>query len=380
MIGEVGQRLAFGTLDLLKFVDFRTCAVTGTTDTISYSDSEKKITSESAAAMGAKRSWMASSIPTDPLSRRRGDTRPALEATTGVNLIVDDTPDDSDGAAVAAATAALSQPVALAPLRRRTRPDRPDVVLFEPARTPSGPAGTLRLLDPAADKALYLSLISQPRTPLHFLPDGLDLFNVPGGVLWAEQDDIREVVRYALEKAGLSETDVELINVPTNETPQVLASGDVDAIVAWQPNSGMALNLVPGDDGTGDFYFPSYAEKDLGNPVLGGGTLMAITDPSDATSAIMEFFQLPLAHEVFGAQSGFLTPHKGVNPETYLNDALRGQADILVNATTFRFDGSDLMPGGVGAGTFWTGMVDYTGGKAAQQVADEIQASWDALK
>lgn len=50
----------------------------------------------------------------------------------------------------------------------------------------------------------------------------------------------------ALEKAGLTEADVELVNVPTNETPQVLASGDVDAIVAWQPNSGQALSLVPG--------------------------------------------------------------------------------------------------------------------------------------
>ncbi|WP_422048457.1 ABC transporter substrate-binding protein [Shimia sp.] len=128
------------------------------------------------------------------------------------------------------------------------------------------------------------------------------------------------------------------------------------------------------------FYFPSYEGKDLGNPVLGGGTLMAITDPSDATTALMEFFQLPLAHEVFGAQSGFLTPLKSVNPETYLNDALRGQADILVNATTFRFDGSDLMPGGVGAGSFWTGMVDFTGGKDAATVATEIQDSWDALK
>lgn len=49
-----------------------------------------------------------------------------------------------------------------------------------------------------------------------------------------------------LEKAGLTESDVELVNVPTNETPQVLASGDVDAIVAWQPNSGQALKLVPG--------------------------------------------------------------------------------------------------------------------------------------
>ncbi len=50
----------------------------------------------------------------------------------------------------------------------------------------------------------------------------------------------------ALEQNGMTETDVELVNVPTNETPQVLASGEVDAIVAWQPNSGMALTLVPG--------------------------------------------------------------------------------------------------------------------------------------
>ncbi|MBO6553370.1 MAG: carbohydrate ABC transporter substrate-binding protein [Roseitalea sp.] len=128
------------------------------------------------------------------------------------------------------------------------------------------------------------------------------------------------------------------------------------------------------------FYFPAFAEKDLGNPVLGGGTLMSITDPSEATNHLMEFFKLPIAHEIMMAQTGFLTPHKGVNADTYMNDALKGQGEILVNATTFRFDGSDLMPGGVGAGSFWTGMVDYTGGKDAQAVADEIQASWEALK
>jgi len=128
------------------------------------------------------------------------------------------------------------------------------------------------------------------------------------------------------------------------------------------------------------FYMPSYASKDLGNPVLGGGTLMAITNASDATNELMKFFQLPLAHELYMAQSGFLTPLKTVNLDTYLNDALRGQGEILINATTFRFDASDLMPGAIGAGTFWTGMVDYAGGKPAAQVAAEIQDSWDAIK
>jgi alpha-glucoside transport system substrate-binding protein len=54
--------------------------------------------------------------------------------------------------------------------------------------------------------------------------------------------------------------------------------------------------------------------------------------------------------------------------------------EILLGADTFRFDGSDLMPGAIGAGTFWTGMVDYAGGKDAAEVAADIQASWDAIK
>ncbi|GAL27590.1 alpha-glucosides-binding periplasmic protein AglE precursor [Vibrio variabilis] len=52
----------------------------------------------------------------------------------------------------------------------------------------------------------------------------------------------------------------------------------------------------------------------------------------------------------------------------------------MLDATTFRFDGSDLMPGKIGAGAFWTGMVDYSGGKSAQDVANDIQKTWDALK
>ena len=52
---------------------------------------------------------------------------------------------------------------------------------------------------------------------------------------------------------------------------------------------------------------------------------------------------------------------------------LKKQGKILLDATTFRFDGSDLMPGKIGAGAFWTGMVDYSGGKSAQDVANDIQ-------
>ena len=51
---------------------------------------------------------------------------------------------------------------------------------------------------------------------------------------------------HGLQGAGMSEKDVTLVNAKTNETPQVLASEQVDAIGAWQPISGQAMKAVPG--------------------------------------------------------------------------------------------------------------------------------------
>lgn len=50
----------------------------------------------------------------------------------------------------------------------------------------------------------------------------------------------------ALKKSGMTEADVTIVNTPTGQTPQVLASGQVDAVAAWQPNAGQALKAVAG--------------------------------------------------------------------------------------------------------------------------------------
>ncbi|XDA97296.1 ABC transporter substrate-binding protein [Sulfitobacter sp. LCG007] len=128
------------------------------------------------------------------------------------------------------------------------------------------------------------------------------------------------------------------------------------------------------------FYFPAYEGKDLGKPVLGAGTLWAITTPSDAANVLIEFLQTPIAHEVWMSLSGFLTPYGDANGEMYATDAARAMGDVLLNATTFRFDASDLMPGEIGAGAFWTGMVDYVSGESAEQVGKDIQARWDSIR
>jgi alpha-glucoside transport system substrate-binding protein len=141
-------------------------------------------------------------------------------------------------------------------------------------------------------------------------------------------------------------------------------------------------NFFPdGKQDEGDFfYFPAFAGKKLGNPVLGGGTILTITKDSKAARAFMDFIMQPQASEIWMAEGGFLTPLKTADINKYKTAQLKKQGEIFLNATTFRFDGSDLMPGAIGAGSFWKGMVDFSGGKTAKEVADDIQKSWDAIK
>jgi len=50
----------------------------------------------------------------------------------------------------------------------------------------------------------------------------------------------------ALKANKMTEKDVKIVNVKTDDTPNALKSGTVDAIGAWQPNSGAALKELPG--------------------------------------------------------------------------------------------------------------------------------------
>ena len=55
-----------------------------------------------------------------------------------------------------------------------------------------------------------------------------------------------------------------------------------------------------------------------------------------------------------------MTANKNADPTLLKNAVDKLSAEILTDkSATFRFDASDLMPGAVGAGSFWTGMTDW---------------------
>ena len=49
-----------------------------------------------------------------------------------------------------------------------------------------------------------------------------------------------------LEKSGMKESDISLVNVKINDTPQALAAGDLAAIGVFEPSASQALKLVAG--------------------------------------------------------------------------------------------------------------------------------------
>jgi alpha-glucoside transport system substrate-binding protein len=76
---------------------------------------------------------------------------------------------------------------------------------------------------------------------------------------------------------------------------------------------------------------------------------------------------------------GVISANTGLDPEVASSELLTQSIEILQDPeTTFRFDGSDLMPGAVGADSFWKGIVEWVGGQDTQQVLNTIESSWPA--
>ena len=124
------------------------------------------------------------------------------------------------------------------------------------------------------------------------------------------------------------------------------------------------------------FYFPPINEADYGKPVLTSGSVLSMGQDTPAVREVMKFLTTGDSVEQEVRQGLFVAPQKDVPLEWYPSAAWQGFAEILANADSTRFDGGDLMPGAVGTGSFWTGVVDYVSGEDLDTVLESIDASW----
>jgi alpha-glucoside transport system substrate-binding protein len=130
-----------------------------------------------------------------------------------------------------------------------------------------------------------------------------------------------------------------------------------------------------------DFYYLPPIDAQYGKPVLFAGDVMSAFSDRPEVRAVMQFFSTYAGVKGWVTAGGALSPHQDSVLADYPTDTDRKVAETLLNATSVRFDGSDLMPGAVGAGTFWKGMTDYVNGSVnLDQAMEEIQKGWDSVK
>ncbi|MGY3127503.1 alpha-glucoside transport system substrate-binding protein [Agrococcus sp. UYP33] len=111
--------------------------------------------------------------------------------------------------------------------------------------------------------------------------------------------------------------------------------------------------------------------------VTGGAEIVAAFNDADEVVAVQTYLSSPEWANSRVSLGGVLSANSGLDPANASSDLLRQAYDILQDPnTTFRFDGSDSMPGAVGSGTLWTGMVDWISGADTQSVLSTVEQSW----
>ncbi len=130
-----------------------------------------------------------------------------------------------------------------------------------------------------------------------------------------------------------------------------------------------------GDNGmVSTFYLPSPA----GGPkyMLGAGDIWAAgTAKKESMDALAYGSSQQYAYDLLKVRSE-LFPRKDIDTSKYPDPVNKKFAELLKGADVFRFDASDLMPGAVGAGTFWTEITKWITGQSTDDTLNNIEKSW----
>lgn len=172
------------------------------------------------------------------------------------------------------------------------------------------------------------------------------------------------------------------VNIPTANFGEISKVLFNDPPKAWMHRQGnFVTNWFPEeimenfDEEVGVFALPAI-DPQWGTPVLGGGDVFVTFNDRPEIHDFMYYLSTFEAGEPWAKIGGSLFAYKDQDFDVYPSMIDQELAKILVNAKVFRFDGSDLMPSEVGAGSFWKEMVNLVTGKDLDTVLDDIEKSW----
>ena len=127
----------------------------------------------------------------------------------------------------------------------------------------------------------------------------------------------------------------------------------------------------------GVFAFPP-AQAGQQAPVLGGGDLATLLNDSDSAKKVMKFLsETDTGNTAASNGSSYISPHKDFNLSLYKNPLTKEAAKVVAGGSALLFDGSDQMPGEVGAGSFWKEVTKWiTDQQDLSTTLKNIDQSW----
>jgi len=136
-----------------------------------------------------------------------------------------------------------------------------------------------------------------------------------------------------------------------------------------------SLKIAPDGD-IFAFYLPPI-DATKGKPVLGAGEFVAAFSDRPEVQAFQTFLASKEWANEKAKLGGWASANKNLDVANVTDPIQKLSVQLLQDPNaTFRFDGSDMMPAAVGAGSFWKGMVAWINGQDTKQVTDSIEASW----
>jgi len=127
------------------------------------------------------------------------------------------------------------------------------------------------------------------------------------------------------------------------------------------------------------FYLPAFS-SDYGKPVLIGGSMLAAFTDRPEVQAFQYYVTQPAFSDGFAAAGPLITANNKLDKSVIKSPISKLSYDILQDPdATLVFDGSDNMPGAVGAGSLWKQLTAWIAtNQATQTTLDNVEASWPA--
>jgi alpha-glucoside transport system substrate-binding protein len=129
-----------------------------------------------------------------------------------------------------------------------------------------------------------------------------------------------------------------------------------------------------------DFFpFPEI-NPDYSGAVMGAGVIMGMLEDSEAARAVLSESMSARFQVAFAQPNNNVAPNNNVviNEENYPSPLARTAAESLeAEDAIFRFDGSDQMPAAVGAGSFWSAILEVVQGAELEPRLEQLDQDFE---